>query len=107
MCYVISLSLKQLEGYGHRPSLTVQCLRLCASKAGDLSLTPGWETKIPHATEFGLKKLKQDMSSDDFPFCSECRTEQNDPEKWQNSVASSLCELSEKIISRDNLHDEF
>ena len=42
----------------------VQWLRLCASTAGGMGLIPGQGTKIPHARELDLGKLKKvSMSS--------------------------------------------
>ena len=42
-----------------RTSLVVQWLGLCASSAEDVSLIPGWGTKIPHATWYGQKMGKK------------------------------------------------
>ena len=40
-------------------SLAIQWLRFCASKAGSMSLIPGQQTKMPHATQQGQKKKKK------------------------------------------------
>ena len=39
--------------------LVVQWLRLCTVTEGGVGSIPGWETKIPYATEFGKKKKKK------------------------------------------------
>ena len=36
----------------------VQWLRLCASNAGGMGLTPGQETRSPHAVRHGQKNVK-------------------------------------------------
>ena len=42
-------------------SLTVQWLRLHAPNVGGKGSIPGWETKIPHATQRSLKKKNKNM----------------------------------------------
>ena len=54
---------KDFLGYKkHQPQgtlLAVQWLRLHASTAGGTGSTPGWETKIQHASWYGKKKKKK------------------------------------------------
>ena len=38
----------------------VQWLRLCTVTEGGVGSIPGWETKIPYATECGKKKKKSE-----------------------------------------------
>ena len=40
-------------------SLVVQSLGLCASTAGDLGSIPGWETRIPQASQHSQRKKKK------------------------------------------------
>ena len=42
--------LQSAEKTNERASLAIQWSGLCTPKAGGLSLTPGWRTKILHAT---------------------------------------------------------
>ena len=42
------------------PSLVVQWLRLCTPNSGDVGLTPGWGTEIPHAVQCDQKKKKKE-----------------------------------------------
>ena len=48
-------------------SLVVQWLRLHASHAGDMSLIPGWETKISHATGHQKKDKRWPFSRNQVP----------------------------------------
>ena len=41
------------------PSLVVQWLRLCTPNSGDVGLTPGRGTEIPHAVQCDQKKKKK------------------------------------------------
>ena len=43
------------EGLPWRPLVKATYLFVCASKAGGTGSTPGWGTKIPHATWCGQK----------------------------------------------------
>ena len=44
----------------------VQWLRLCSSNAGDMSVIPGWGTKIPHAVQYGQKLNKHKPKASNY-----------------------------------------
>ena len=48
----------------HGTSLVVQWLRRCTPSAGAMGSSPARGTKIPHATQYGLKKRKKSKSAE-------------------------------------------
>ena len=58
-CNKAFIKKKKKKTTSQEPPLGIQWLTLCVSSTGDSSLLPGWEAKIPHATQHGQKKKKK------------------------------------------------
>ena len=70
-------------------SLVVQSLGLCASTAGDLGSIPGWETRIPQASQHSQRKKKKKIHKQSSQ-CSQSSQSSHLPHPIKSHIARSL-----------------